>query len=136
MKIIKISAIALSAILLSACGGGSSNKEKTITEQIKERDAIAIIHNSPSAICTSQELKDELYIETGALDIIASSEPNTVNCEYYGRTNDGNTCAEEIIEGNFPRACVIAANAPVSRNLTETTTLNVDDISDTLLKRL
>jgi len=119
-------ATAMGALLLSGCGGGGSSK--SITEQMKERDAILIVHDYPAEVCTSQLLKDELAADIGATDIITSVEPNTINCGDYARNNDYISCGEETF-GGYPDTCVIGMNAPEGTGLnSETIMATVPDI--------
>ena len=108
LKKLTLSTIVLSALLLNGCGGGSSTKADSIKEQLEKRDYIAIFHEYPAAVCTSQRLKDELA-KKGFSAIITSVEDNSVSCGYYGRRNGGASCSEELL-GGYPNACVIGAN--------------------------
>ena len=94
-------------LLFTGCGGGGH--KESITDKIKKRDAIIIIHAYPAGVCNSQELKQSLAQGIGAKDIITSVEDNSVSCATYGR--DYNTCGEEFY-GGYPNACVIGFNVP------------------------
>lgn len=127
MKQLKgISAIAFATLLLSGCGGGSGDSAKSITDQIKERDTILIIHGSKESTCSL--ILDEM-VKEGVQGAIYDSVENTVTCATYGRTTqsiyDPNaTCAETTLaeigdptgEGDISvleddsLACVLAGN--------------------------
>ena len=100
MKQLKIiSATAFATLLLSGCGGGSSDGAKSVTDQIKERDAILIVHGSKESTCSL--FRDKIEQE-GVQGVIYESTANTVTCATYGRTtqsiDDPNaTCAETTL---------------------------------------
>ena len=96
----ELTTILLSIVLLSGCGGGNetTNKnEKTITEQISERDGVFVIHGSKKAFC---ELFKDILIkeskEEAVTDIIIDSPANTVNCSTYGKS-EGINCENESL---------------------------------------
>ena len=124
MKKLGFASIALSALLLSGCGGGDSKSTK---EKIQERTFIVITHAYPDDICTSQGLKDELKTLTSVENIITSIEDNTVNCSYYGRS-EGNTCHEQVL-GGYPNACVVGVDqgSQKFRNVGEEKSKTIDD---------
>lgn len=70
-------------LLLTGCGGGG-NSEKSITEQISERDAVLIIHDANLAFC---ETLKELFLQEGspAKDVIIDNPDNSVNCSTYNK---------------------------------------------------
>jgi len=105
MKKLGLAAMATSVVLLTGCGGGSTNTDnnantsENINEQMKQRDAILIIHGANLSFCEYSEA--ELKVDE-TNDIIMDHVDNTVNCSTYGRTrvtsakkSDKNVCLEE-----------------------------------------
>ena len=88
MKKLGLATIALSALLLSGCGGGGSKKSKSITEQISERQAVFIIHGANRAFCELMltALKKDLEMNALIKDEIIDTPANTVSCATYGKT--------------------------------------------------
>ena len=116
-------ATAMGALLLSGCGGGSGSDSKSITEQIKERDGVLIIHSTKSSACSimADSVKNQ-----GVKDVIFDSPDNTVSCTTYGKNrgdidDDYAECAEtslvdfsddsdiSLLEDTI-KACVIGGN--------------------------
>lgn len=75
---------AITAVLLTGCGGGGSSAEKTITEQIAERDGVVIIHDANLAFC--ETVKNILAQDTTVKDVISDNPANTVSCGTYSKT--------------------------------------------------
>ena len=121
IKKLKLMTITLGALLLVGCGGGGGNNNTpvdTMKEQMKNKQAIAIIHNYPSDVCKSQKLKDELINISNKegvhiKNIITSVESNDMGCEYYGRVNNDNenryykACIEEDADLGLEHSCVV-----------------------------
>ena len=108
------SGTAITALLLSGCGGGGggSDAAPSVTEQIKQRDAIVIAYHYPADVCVSDRLKEELRLSSGARNIIVSVESSSVNCSTYGRSNDGVWCMEINVATDSSDTCVVGADAP------------------------
>ena len=122
MKKLELTTLALSALLLTACGGGGNGKQ-SITEQLKQRDAILIIHSTKNSACS---LFTDQFKEFGVKDIIFDSPSNTVSCETYGKIrgdidDDNAECAETALADfsndedislleDTTMACVIGGN--------------------------
>jgi len=115
--------IALSALALSGCGGGSGNGESQITTQLKQKDAIVIIHGTKESACSL--LADQMT-QLGAKGVIYASMDNTITCATFGKVegsiDDPNAqCAIDSL-ANFSnsqdislledtsKACVIGGN--------------------------
>jgi len=118
---ITLAGIVLSALLLSGCGGG--NNSKSITDQIKERDGVLIIHSTKSSACS---IMTDSVKNQGVKDVIFDSPNNTVSCATYGKKrgdidDDYAECAEtslvdfsdnsdiSLLE-DITKACVIGGN--------------------------
>ncbi len=90
MKKLGLVTIALGALLLSGCGGGGSKKSKSITEQMKEKTAIIIIHSMKASACSTPILTITNFT-TGeqrlANNVLRDSPANTTNCNTYGRAS-------------------------------------------------
>jgi len=126
MKKLSLTSIVTSALLFTGCGGGGSGSaEKTITEQIAERDSVVIIHGSNLAFC--ETIKNILAQDPTVKDIITDTPANTVSCSTYNKVegdldDDNAECIntsleyfaadeEDISIYEDPNtACVIGAN--------------------------
>lgn len=128
MKKLGLTSIVASALLFTGCGGGGSGSsaEKTVTEQIAERDGVVIIHGSNLAFC--ETVKEVLSQDSTVKDVISDTPANTVNCSTYNKVEGDlddanaeciNTSLEYFAEGNGgdisiyedpATACVIGAN--------------------------
>lgn len=133
MKKLGLTTIALSALLLSGCGGSSSKKEKTITEQISERNYVLIMHNYPNGVCEDPRFKplfQEGLAQEGVYisNLITHEEDNTASCALYGKssTNCSSDLYNEDNSGNV--ACVIGFDsASGNKQLKKLNTFNISD---------
>ena len=100
IKKLGLTGIALSALLLSGCGGGGDD-----TDPMDDKNYIAIIANVETGICESDALRSELT-NAGITGLLLRETDNTTTCGTYGKANDGNECAIEYI-GNGTFNCVI-----------------------------
>jgi len=101
IKNLKLTSIALSTLLLIGCGGGGSsdNGESQITTQLKQSDAILIIHGMKESACS---LTADATSREGVKGVIYDSPSNTVSCSTYGKIrssiDDNNAeCAETTL---------------------------------------
>lgn len=105
MKQLGLITIALSALLLSGCGG--SKKKDSNTKKLKAKNAIGIYHNMSKGSCLLSILKPNYFINP-----IIFEEANTASCQHtYGRptTSDikGAYCRESTSEVGGNVSCVI-----------------------------
>lgn len=129
MKHLNLAAISLSILLLSGCGGGGSSDgagstaESETTQQLKQKDAIIIVHNTKASACS---LMGDAVRGEGVSNVTTDSPANTVSCATYGKVrsdiNDENgECAETTLADfsdssdislleDTNTACVIGAN--------------------------
>jgi hypothetical protein len=119
-------AAALSALLLSGCGGGGSSDPKSI----KDSKIVVILKNVSTGICESKEYRDLLSKElTG---VLTEERSTSVQCSDYGKTN-GRDCAIRYYTGSNRgnKACVVGAEGERSKkqNKQITTEKSVDLIN-------
>ena len=90
MKKLGLATIALSALLLSGCGGGGSKKSKSITEQISERDGVFVVHGANRAFCELMlaGMEKDPELKGTIKDTIIDTPANTVSCATYGKQED------------------------------------------------
>ena len=116
-----LSTAVLSALMLNGCGGDS--KKQNITEQLKQRDGILIIHSTKNSACS---LFVDQFIKLGVKNVIFDSPKNTVSCTTYGKVrgdidDDNAECAETTLADfsededistleDDTKACVIGGN--------------------------
>lgn len=124
---LKLTTIALTALLLSACGGGSS--DGGTSNPINDKKFVIILTEVQLGICESDAYRAALSSE-GFQDFITEETENTTSCETYGKTNDGETCGMELLgEGN--KNCVIGFES--FRDLSRRTApLNLHDRAEIL----
>ena len=89
-------ATALSALLLSGCGGGGS--DKSTTDKLKETDGIIIIHGTKKVACP---LFIEFFKKEGLKNITSDTPSNSITCVSYGRINNEDG---DCLEVNFSDA--------------------------------
>jgi len=140
MKKLGLATIALSALLLSGCGGGGSKKSKSITEQISEKNYIVIAHNFPNGICESIPYKQKLQ-QDGFTNFITNEKDNTASCALYGKsvyfcesvlyTGELYTENGYLPEGNV--ACVVGFDNHPSLNNKSFKKIDSLELSDTLM---
>ncbi len=87
------------ALLLSACGGGSS------FDSMSDKDYIVILKNVPAGICESTLYRDTLK-GYGFKGVLTEETTTETDCETYGKSNDGQYCAEEFYD-NGEKNCVV-----------------------------
>ena len=123
MKKLGFVGIALSALALSGCGGGGGSGESQITTQLKQSDAIIIIHGVKESACS---LMSDDVSRQGLKGVVHDSPSNTVSCATYGKVRssiDATTgeCAETTLADfsdsqdislleDANKACVVGAN--------------------------
>ena len=102
IKNITLTGIALSALLLSGCGGGGGN-----TNPISDKNYVVILKNVPSGICESQEYRNLLSQDFSG--VITEERSNSVNCGDYNKKNDQIECAIDYYTGTTTGnvACVV-----------------------------
>ncbi len=109
-------ATGLSLLLLSGCSGDNSNdkkediKPKSITQQLTDRDVVAIVKHYPKMECLSK-VKPAVE-EKGLTNVIVSVEDNNATCEDYGKKNDEIECAIKDAGFDLDTSCVVGADAP------------------------
>jgi len=132
IKILGLTTIAMSTLLLTGCGGGDS---KSTTEKIKEKDIIFIYNDVYNGNCQrkADEIKrlGEEFHEGGfqIKDITVDTREKDVNCATYGRSNNGTTCSESYI-GQGTETCVVAFNVSQNKNLKQMENEEVSDLSE------
>ena len=115
--------LAAATLLFSGCGGGSSGKQ-SITEQLKQRDGVVIVHSVNQLACSifAAEGKKNKDVK----EVVFDTPPNSVSCATYEKTkgdidDDNAECIEttladfseeediSILEDDT-KACVIGVN--------------------------
>ncbi len=97
-KITSVAFLSL-ALLLSACGGFGSS------DSMSDKDYIVILRNVPAGICESTLYRDTLK-GYGFKGILTEETATDTSCETYGKSNDGQYCAEELYD-NGEKNCVV-----------------------------
>jgi len=108
-------ATGLSLLLLSGCSGDNSDNEKedikkSITQQLTDRDVVAIIKHYPKSECLNK-VKPAVE-EKGLTNVIVIIEDNNATCEDYGKKNDEIECAIKDAGFDLNTSCVVGADAP------------------------
>ena len=105
LKKIGLTTLTLSALLLSGCGGGGSDKNP-----MDSKNYIVILKNVPSGICESQIYRDLLSENLNG--VITEERSNSVHCGDYGKNNDQIECGIEYYSGaeSGNVACVVGAD--------------------------
>ena len=101
MKNLGLATIATSIVLLTGCGGGSS-------DPMNDKRYVTIFTNLPAGICESDILSSELSSD-GLRNFITRETDTTTSCATYGKANDGVECATGYIGGGNVN-CVIGFN--------------------------
>jgi len=110
MKKLGLTTIALSALLLSGCGGGGSK-----SDPIKKKRYVAIWTEVPAGRCESQEFRIEVIRAGASSDVILKETNANTLCTTYGKKNDGNECGMAYIGGG-DRNCVAGFNEYTGSN--------------------
>ena len=124
MQKLKLTIILFTTLLLSACGGVSTNPTETIknVNEFNKKAAIFIIKGVSTGICESPLFRNPL--SEALTGVITQERPSSVSCNDYGRTNSRTTgCYKEdyIRPGNL--ACIIGYDG-VKNNNGNTNVLN------------
>ncbi len=108
LKKITLTGIALSALLLSGCGGGSDNNENV--NPMNNKEVIVILRDVSPGICESAEYRNLLSVEL--IGVLTEEKPNTVTCADYGKKDDRIECTVEYYTeaGRGNVACVVGAD--------------------------
>jgi hypothetical protein len=99
MKKIVLATVALSALLLTGCGGsgGSSNP-------IDSKNYVIVLTDVHEGICESQQYRDRLA--SGGVVGAITEETEDASCDTYGKKNDGYECAMESVGGGTKRCTI------------------------------
>ena len=118
MRNIGLTTIAISALLLSGCGGSGGGN----SDPMNDKNYVAIYQDLEAGRCESAEVAAGLT-DLGLRDYITRETDNTTSCATYGKVDDGIECAVEYI-GTGTRNCVVGFNEipPGYRGLTRQTT--------------
>ena len=110
MQKLKLTIILFTTLLLSACGGISTNPIETIknVNEFNKKAAIFIIKGASRGVCESPLFKGAL--EQNLLGVITSEAPKATTCNTFGRTNSRTTCYEEDYTNPGNIACIIGYN--------------------------
>jgi hypothetical protein len=107
------------ALLFTACGSDSKSSSESVESQIKKKDFIVVVHNTPSEVCTLSRIKEGTngrFLGTiatfkQAIDkstMISKFESTNVSCEKYDRTNDTIICGIAYWDEATGKSCIIA----------------------------
>jgi hypothetical protein len=106
IKKLGLTTLALSALLLSGCGGGGGK-----TDPMNDKNYIVILKNVPSGICESPEYRN--ILSEDLIGVLTEERSNTVSCGDYGKTNDQVECTIEYYSGvTGTVACVVGTDGP------------------------
>lgn len=100
IKKLGLTAVALSALLLSGCGGGGDD-----SDPMDDKNYIVILQSVQSGICESDALASEL-ISSGFIGLLTRETDTSTTCGTYGKANDYVECGVEFI-GDGDRNCVV-----------------------------
>ncbi|CAA6810465.1 MAG: Unknown protein [uncultured Sulfurovum sp.] len=114
-----LATLTITTLLFTACGGDSKGSSESIDSQIKKRQVIVIVHNTPSNLCTLSNIKagtegSSLGTITQVADVIdkdtmvSKFEQTNVDCQKYDRENDYAVCGMFDWEEGTGKSCVIA----------------------------
>ena len=107
IKKLSLAALTASALLLTACGGGSDNKSYNPMES---KRYIVIFKGVNPWVCESEEFRYEL--SRRFIGVLTEERTNSINCGDYGRSNNGNTCDIEYYSTYTSNvACVVGVDA-------------------------
>ena len=109
IKISGLTTIALSALLLTACGGGGKN------DPIKKKNYVVIWTEVQAGLCESQDFKNILTQAGVSYDVIVKETAMNTSCETYGKQNNGNECYMAYVGGG-DRNCVAGFNQYTGNN--------------------
>jgi len=127
MKKLGLTTIALSTLLISACGGGGGGKK---SDPMNEKNYIIIETFVPAGICESNEFAQELR-DGGLRNFITRETDSSTSCATYGKRNDNIECDMNYIGGGT-KNCVTGFNEiPAGYNqnhLKPTTSTELNDI--------
>ena len=105
IKKVGLATIAVSALLLSGCGGGGGN-----SNPMNDKNYIVILKNVPAGICESQAYRDILSEDLSG--VLTEERSNNINCSDYGKKDDEIECGVRYytgaVTGNV--ACVVGAD--------------------------
>ena len=103
MSYLKVMALfAALALAMYGCGGDSSD------ESMSEKNYIVILKNVPSGVCESSIYRDTLK-DYGFKGLKTEETEAETSCETYGKTNDGQYCAEADYDAGDVN-CVVGFN--------------------------
>ena len=132
MKKLGLATVALSALLLSGCGG---SKKK---DPMNDKRYIAIWTEVASGICETADFK-HVVVQAGASnDVLIKETSGNTSCETYGKKNDDNECAMGRI-GNGDKNCVAGFNTFTNNKqakITNDDSINLSEILDTGIQEL
>ena len=102
--------------LLSGCDSSSvsDNIPDIPDTTIETETAYIVVNNLREEVCTNRFFQEEMQEEIDNMDgvgsLVITSEPDAVNCETYGRSNNGaDLCREFDARMQTVESCVITA---------------------------
>ena len=90
-------------------GGSSSSSSESKIEKILKREHLLINYHYPKEACSLSVLKERLE-SIGATDIITLTTNEYVDCESYGKVNDGEECLIQDLNYYNEPTCVVGMN--------------------------
>ena len=101
--------------LFSGCDSSSVSDNIPDRPDVPEAEtAYIVVNNFRGEVCEDRFFQEEMQEEVNNMDgvwnLVITSEPNAVNCETYGRTNnDADLCREFDARMQTVESCVITA---------------------------
>jgi len=138
---LKISKLSFSIAIVSlfiACGSGggsSSSSSESKTEKISKRQYVMISYHYPKEVCNSSVLKESLE-SMGFTDIVNLVTNDYVDCQSYGKSNDGRECLIQDLNYYNEPTCVGGMNHSTRKSYKSNMTndiLSIEDIKDTMI---
>ena len=107
--------LAISGLLLTACGSDSESSTESIESQIEKKDFIYIVQHTSD--CNVDNVKKNSVAFSNTLQVPRLLNPDTligtlvnklVSCETYGRTHNSLTCEHwDFVNETVEKSCII-----------------------------
>ena len=124
IKILGLTSIVLSSLILSGCGGGDSKNP------LNDKNYIIVYTELPAGVCESTDLRTDLSA-AGLENFITEETDNTTSCETYGKRNDDTECAMSYVGGGS-KNCVIGFDTIPAGFAKQTTEIKLFDTVEIL----
>lgn len=110
IKKLALTGVALSALLLSGCGGGGGS-----SDPMNDKNYIGIFNDTPAGVCESAEFS-QILIELGLSNFITRETDASTTCATYGKTNNDVECTTDYIGGGTANCVIGFDNIPAGYN--------------------